>query len=142
MLASVPNNILRRFHQACADYQLLEDGDHVLIGLSGGKDSLALTELLGQRSKIYKPRFRATALHVRVKERAYQTDLSYLESFCREAGVPLLVRDVEIGESPITNHQSPLPPPLFPLRMVSPQNALQCGARDRVQQDRVWSSSR
>ena len=108
MLASVPNNILRRFHQACADYQLLEDGDHVLIGLSGGKDSLALTELLGQRSKIYKPRFRVTALHVRVKERAYQTDLSYLESFCREAGVPLLVRDVEIGESPITNHQSPI----------------------------------
>ena len=52
MPVSVPNNILRRFHQACADYHLLEDGDHVLIGLSGGKDSLALTELLGQRSKI------------------------------------------------------------------------------------------
>ena len=104
MPASIPNNILRRFHQACADYQLLEDGDHVLIGLSGGKDSLALTELLGQRSKIYKPRFRVTALHVRVKERAYQTDLSYLESFCREAGVPLLVRDVEIGEAPPNTH--------------------------------------
>ncbi len=90
----------RRFHQACADYGLLQDGDHVLIGLSGGKDSLALTELLGQRSKIYKPRFQVTALHVRVKERAYQSDMSYLESFCREAGVPLLVRDVEIGEAP------------------------------------------
>ncbi|MBQ5378910.1 MAG: tRNA 2-thiocytidine biosynthesis protein TtcA, partial [Paludibacteraceae bacterium] len=39
--------------------------------------------------------------HVRVKERAYQTDLSYLESFCAEAKVPLLVRDVEIGEKPV-----------------------------------------
>lgn len=97
----------RRFHKACADYGLLEDGDHVLIGLSGGKDSLALTELLGARSKIYKPRFRVTALHVRVKERDYQTDLSYLESFCREAGVPLVVRDVEIGEAPsVTNESS------------------------------------
>ena len=61
--------ITRRFHKACADYHLLEDGDHVLIGLSGGKDSLLLTELLGRRAKIYKPRFTVTALHVRVKER-------------------------------------------------------------------------
>ncbi len=92
--------LTRRFHKACADYSLIEDGDHILIGLSGGKDSLLLTELLGRRAKIYKPRFQVTALHVRVKERDYQTDLSYLESFCQEAGVPLLVRDTEIGEAP------------------------------------------
>ena len=90
--------LTRRFHKACADYGLIADGDHILIGLSGGKDSLALVELLGRRAQIYKPRFRVTALHVRVKERDYQTDLSYLESFCAEAKVPLLVRDVEIGE--------------------------------------------
>ena len=101
--------LTRRFHKACADYGLIEDGDHILIGLSGGKDSLLLTELLGRRAKIYKPRFTVTALHVRVKERDYQTDLSYLEHFCQEAGVPLLVRDTEIGEapkSPITNQKS------------------------------------
>lgn len=92
--------LTRRFHKACADYGLLEDGDHVLIGLSGGKDSLALTELLGRRAQIYKPRFRVTALHVRVKERDYQTDLSYLKQFCAEANVPLIVRDTEIGEAP------------------------------------------
>ena len=109
--------ITTRFHKACADYGLIADGDHILIGLSGGKDSLLLTELLGQRAKIYKPRFTVTALHVRVKERDYHTDLSYLESFCAEAGVPLILRDVEIGEqSPITNHQSPMreaPNPCF-----------------------------
>ena len=88
--------LTKRFHQACADYGLIEDGDHILIGLSGGKDSLALVELLGRRAQIYKPRFQVTALHVRVKERAYQTDLSYLESFCAEAKVPFIVRDVEI----------------------------------------------
>ena len=92
--------ITARFHKACADYGLIADGDHILIGLSGGKDSLLLTELLGRRSKIYKPHFTVTALHVRVKERDYHSDLSYLESFCAEAGVPLLVRDVEIGPNP------------------------------------------
>ena len=92
--------ITSRFHKACADYGLIADGDHILIGLSGGKDSLLLTELLGRRAKIYKPRFQVTALHVRVKERDYHTDLSYIESFCAEAGVPLIVRDVEIGPNP------------------------------------------
>jgi len=89
--------LTKRFHKACADYGLIADGDHILIGLSGGKDSLLLTELLGRRSKIYKPRFTVTALHVRVKERDYQTDMSYLEAFCKEAGVPLIVRDTMIG---------------------------------------------
>lgn len=98
-------DLTKRFHKACADYGLIADGDHILIGLSGGKDSLALTELLGKRAKIYKPRFRVTALHVRVKERAYQTDLSYLEQFCADVQVPLVVRDVEItgGDSDDTN---------------------------------------
>ncbi len=104
------DRLTKRFHKACADYGLIADGDHILIGLSGGKDSLLLTELLGRRSKIYKPRFKVTALHVRVKERDYQTDLSYLEQFCAEAGVELIVRDTEIGESPksqISNLKSP-----------------------------------
>ena len=89
--------LTRRFHKACADYGLIADGDHILIGLSGGKDSLALVELLGRRAQIHKPSFRVSALHVRVKERAYQTDLSYLEQFCAEARVPLIVRDTEIN---------------------------------------------
>ena len=86
--------ILQKFHKACAEYGLIADDDHILVGLSGGKDSLALVELLGRRAQIYKPRFRVTALHVRVKERDYQTDLSYLERFCAEAKVPFLVRDL------------------------------------------------
>ena len=88
--------LTKRFHKACADYELIADGDHILIGLSGGKDSLLLTELLGRRAQIYVPRFKVSALHVRVKERDYHTDLSYLERFCEEAKVPLIVRDVEI----------------------------------------------
>ncbi len=92
--------LTKRFHKACADYGLIADGDHILIGLSGGKDSLLLTELLGRRAQIYVPRFRVSALHVRVKERDYHSDLSYLQRFCDEAKVPLLVRDVSIPDTP------------------------------------------
>ena len=107
------NRLTKRFHKACADYQLIADDDHILIGLSGGKDSLLLTELLGRRAQIYKPRFKVTALHVRVKERDYHTDLSYLEPFCAEAKVPLIVRDTEIGELPNTPNTRTTQNPCF-----------------------------
>ena len=89
--------LTKRFHKACADYGLIADGDHILIGLSGGKDSLALVELLGKRAQIYVPRFKVTAVHVRVKERDYHSDLSYLEDFCARMRVPFIVKDTEIG---------------------------------------------
>lgn len=96
--AKLGNRLIKRFHKACADYRLIEDGDHILIGLSGGKDSLALVELLGRRAQIFVPKFQVTAIHVRVKERAYLSDLTYLQSFCNEWKVPLIVRDTTIGE--------------------------------------------
>ena len=85
-----------RFHKACADYGLIADGDHILVGLSGGKDSLALVEFLGKRAQVYIPRFQVTAVHVRIKERDYHSDLSYLEEFCARVRVPFIVRDTEI----------------------------------------------
>ena len=91
--------LTKRFHKACADYGLIADGDHILIGLSGGKDSLALVELLGKRAQIHVPSFKVTAVHVRVKERDYHSDLSYLEDFCSRVRVPLIVKDTEIGEA-------------------------------------------
>ena len=97
-LARLRARLTKRFHKACADYGLIADGDHILIGLSGGKDSLALVEFLGKRAQIYVPRFKVTAVHVRVKERDYHSDLSYLEDFCARVRVPFIVRDTEIGD--------------------------------------------
>lgn len=112
------NRLTKRFHKACADYSLIEDGDHILIALSGGKDSLALVELLGKRAQIFVPRFRVTALHVRVKERAYLSDLSYLQSFCDAFRVPLLVRDTAIGEDSESSNPQTLNP-----QTANPQTA-------------------
>ena len=80
-----------RFVKAMATYHLIEDDDRILVGLSGGKDSLLLTELLAKRSLIQHPRFTVEALHVRMENIRYETDTSYLQSFCEALGVPLHV---------------------------------------------------
>ncbi len=90
--------LTKRFHKACADYGLIEDGDHILIGLSGGKDSLALVEFLGQRQKIYVPRFRVTAVHISIPSIGYQSDLDYLQAFCAQHGVPFVHKETTISD--------------------------------------------
>jgi tRNA(Ile)-lysidine synthase TilS/MesJ len=81
--------IRERFVKAFVTYHLLEDGDHVLVGLSGGKDSLCLLEMLGKRAKIDQPKFRVEAIHVRMENISYETSTDYLEQFCKELDVPL-----------------------------------------------------
>ncbi len=81
--------ITDRFIKAFATYHLIEDHDHILVGLSGGKDSLLLLELLAVRARIQHPRFQVEALHVRMENISYETSADYLERFCQQLGVTL-----------------------------------------------------
>ena len=86
------HRLKERFVKAMATYHLIEDDDRILVGLSGGKDSLLLTELLAKRAKIQHPRFEVEALHVRMENIHYETDTSYLQQFCDNLGVKLHLR--------------------------------------------------
>jgi len=44
--AKPPKSLLRKVGRAIADYDLIRDGDHILLGVSGGKDSLSLLQIL------------------------------------------------------------------------------------------------
>ena len=85
------SKITRLFRKACADYSLLEDGDRVLVALSGGKDSLMLVKLLGQQQKILKPRIEVEAVHVIMDNIPYETDHTYIQRFCEDEGVKLTI---------------------------------------------------
>jgi tRNA 2-thiocytidine biosynthesis protein TtcA len=80
--------IQNKVKKAINEYRLIDNDDHILIGLSGGKDSLALVELLGERMKIFVPRFKVTAVHISVENIPYQSDLAYLRSHCEQFGIP------------------------------------------------------
>jgi tRNA(Ile)-lysidine synthase TilS/MesJ len=41
-----PKSLLRKVGRAIADYDMIRDGDRILLGVSGGKDSLSLLEIL------------------------------------------------------------------------------------------------
>lgn len=82
--------INRKFMKGIVDYSLIEDGDKILVGLSGGKDSLALLELLANRSKIYKPKFSVVAVHVEMSNIEYKSNIEYLQKFAESLNVPFV----------------------------------------------------
>jgi tRNA(Ile)-lysidine synthase TilS/MesJ len=86
---SIEEKLWKAFNKALGQYQLIDENDHILIGLSGGKDSLLLLQFLARRSRILVPRFKVSALHVRMDNIQYETDTTYLQRFCAEQGVPL-----------------------------------------------------
>lgn len=100
MMQTDSNSLLKKCDKlvrtCIKDYGLINNGDKVLIGLSGGKDSLALTQLLAMRSKIHAPKFSVTALHIRNEGMGYASDTEYLKEFCEKLGVEFEVIDISI----------------------------------------------
>lgn len=95
----VVRRIEKRFSKGVVEYGLIADGDKILIGLSGGKDSLALVELLGKRSKIHVPKFSLVVAHVIMKNIPYRSDLDYLRAQCEAYDIPLVVYETEFDAS-------------------------------------------
>ena len=93
------DQIRRKFNKGCVEYGLLEDGDRILIALSGGKDSLMLCRLLAERSRIFRPGIQVEAAHVIMDNIPYKSEDGYLERFCRELGITLHILHSHFDES-------------------------------------------
>jgi tRNA 2-thiocytidine biosynthesis protein TtcA len=88
--------IVRRAGAAVGDHGLISDGDHLLVAVSGGKDSLSLLHvlrLLGRRSPV---RFRITA--VTVHQGSPRFDTARLEEHYRREGFEYHIEHVPIDQ--------------------------------------------
>ena len=74
---------------------MIVEGDHLLVGLSGGKDSMILLEALAERKKAVPFDFRLSAAHVEATGIGYEINRKHLTSFCKHLGVPLHYRTIE-----------------------------------------------
>jgi tRNA 2-thiocytidine biosynthesis protein TtcA len=89
--------IAKKVTKAIVDYQLIEDGDRVMVGLSGGKDSWALMQILDvlrQRAPI---EFSLVAVTVDSGYDGYRHDL--ISNTCEARGWEHRIVHTEIGET-------------------------------------------
>ncbi len=88
--------MLSLVRRAVQDYNMIEEGDKIAVGISGGKDSLALLMTLKHLQRFYPKHFELEAITVNLGFEGM--DFSPIQSFCNELGVNYNVVDTDIGE--------------------------------------------
>ena len=88
--------LLSLIRQAVEQYQLIEDGDHIALGISGGKDSLTLLWGLSQLQKFYPKPFKLSAITV---DLGLDTmNLEPIQNLCEQLEVPYEIISTNIGK--------------------------------------------
>lgn len=85
---------LTKIIHATKDYDMLEHGDHIIVGLSGGKDSIVLLYALTVLQKYKSFNFNLSALHI---DLGFGIDFTPVTAYCRQLGVPLHIKRTEIA---------------------------------------------
>jgi tRNA 2-thiocytidine biosynthesis protein TtcA len=88
--------IAKKTTKAIVDFNLLEDGDRVMVGLSGGKDSWALMQTLDQLRQRAPIDFSLIAVNVDSGYKDFKHDV--IAKTCRERGWELRIEHTSIGE--------------------------------------------
>ncbi len=88
--------LLSLTRQTLDKYNLIEDGDRIAVGVSGGKDSLALLYALHHLQRFYPSKYELCAITVDLG--LGNMDLEPVRELCREFGVPYTVIPTEIGK--------------------------------------------
>jgi tRNA 2-thiocytidine biosynthesis protein TtcA len=88
--------IAKKVTRAITEYGLIEDGDRVMVGLSGGKDSWALIQILDVLRRRAPISFSLVAVTVDSGYDGYRHDL--ITSTCAQRGWECRIVHTEIGE--------------------------------------------
>src|SRR4029079_3765488 len=88
--------IAKKTTKAITDFNLIEDGDRIMVGLSGGKDSWALMQTLDNLRTRAPIRFSLVAVNVDSGYKDFKHDV--IARTCEERGWEYRIEDTAIGE--------------------------------------------
>ena len=90
-----PQKLLTYTRKAIEDYHMIQEGDRIAIGISGGKDSLTLLYALSKLQAFYPKSFEIVAITVDLGFQDYDTTL--LAQYAANLGVEYHVEKTEIA---------------------------------------------
>ncbi len=77
------------------DYKMINENDHITVGVSGGKDSLALLMGLAKLRRFYPNSFKLSAVTL---DMGFGMDFSPVAKLCDELGVEYVLKKTDIAE--------------------------------------------
>src|SRR5579859_1017797 len=112
----------RQAGQAIADYNMIEDGDRVMVCLSGGKDSYTLLTLLRQLQAKAPVKFELVAVHLDQKQPGYDPDV--LPNYLRSVEMPFQILEQDTYSV---------------VKRVVPEGKTMCGLCSRLRRGSLYS---
>ena len=90
--------ILGYMRRAIQEYDLIQSDDHICVGISGGKDSVALLCGLARLRRFFERPYSLYAVTLDPCFSGIQTDYSPIQALCEKLEVPYVIKRTEIGE--------------------------------------------
>ena len=104
----LPKIFLSKITRALVEFDMIDDGDKILIGLSGGKDSLFLTYALATMKKILAKKFELAAVTINPHfDENFKTVAAELTGFCENLGIEHTIHEVNISEVIAAQNKNP-----------------------------------
>ena len=90
------HHLKKWLEKAVKDYAMIREGDRVLVGVSGGADSLALLDLLAS-PMVFTPSFELLAVHIDLGFPGSEGDLDQLRGYFEDRGYPFVIDRTDYG---------------------------------------------
>ena len=88
--------LLSHTRKAVDEYQMIQEGDHIAVGISGGKDSLTLLYALHGLKRFYPNHFELSAITVDLGYE--QCNFTPIKELCREMEIPYHIVKTDIAQ--------------------------------------------
>ncbi len=85
------------FFETVKEFHMIDPGDNVLVGFSGGADSVCLLSLLYEHRSELGISLRAAHINHGLRGKEADRDEVFASAFCRERGIPFLVLHADVG---------------------------------------------
>ena len=89
--------LVGKVRAAVQHYDMIDEGDQVAVGVSGGKDSLFLLCALAELSRYYPKKFTVAAITADPCFGGVPTDYSAIQRLCESLSVPYTIKRTDLG---------------------------------------------
>lgn len=83
---------------ACQQYDMINDGDRIAVGVSGGKDSVCLLAAMANLRRFYPCKFELVAITVDPRFGGEEGDYSQIEELCKKLDVEYIIKRTQLAE--------------------------------------------
>lgn len=83
---------------ACQQYDMINDGDRIAVGVSGGKDSVCLLAAMANLRRFYPCKFELIAITVDPRFGGEEGDYSQIEELCKKLDVEYIIKRTQLAE--------------------------------------------